>query len=147
MDLSTFEVKKLLYTWYKSIDNHVSVSELIPMLYAGDLEMHYPEGIVKTQEGFISWYNNYVNQFFDGEHNVKMMDIEIKGETAITKLLLNWQTLIWNPPEARSKWIGCDIYETFGLIRDKRSSNAVINLFIVDKVELMEGSASFTVKL
>ena len=57
------------------------------------------------------------------------------------KLVVNWQARVWNPPDAKSKWLGMDARQTWvvGLSEDGRP---VIQKYVVDGIDLMEGSSS-----
>ena len=72
---------------------------------------------------------------------MKMLDIVCNGETAAVKLVVNWQAHVWNPPAAKSKWLGFDALQTWMVTRDKKTGKAAIAAYVVDKLDPMEGSA------
>lgn len=140
--LTTREVNELVYTWYKKLDVHAPVEEVLPLLVSSGLEMRFPEGTLKTVDEFKGWYKKVTNLFFDETHAMKMLDIARDGETATVKLVVNWQAHVWNPPAAKSKWLGFDAVQTWIVKRDTKTGKAAIATYIVDKLDPMEGSAS-----
>ncbi len=141
-DLTNLEVNKLVYYWYKKLDVHAPVEEVLPLLASEGLEMQFPEGPLKGVDDFKKWYKTVTNRFFDEIHNMKMLNIDIDGEKATVKLVVNWQAHIWDPPAAKSKWLGFDAYQTWLVKRDAKSGKAVIATYIVDGLDPMECSAT-----
>ena len=139
--LKNIEVNWLVYDWYKKLDVHAPVEEIVPLLVSDGLEMRFPEATLKSIEEFKGWYNRVTNLFFDETHDMKMLDIDIDGETAVVKLVVNWQAHIWNPPAAKSKWLGFDAHQTWIVKRDKKTGKAAVAAYIVDLLDPMEGSA------
>ena len=39
---------------------------------------------------------------------------------ADVKLVVNWQAKVWNPPDAKSKWLGMDARQTWVVARSER---------------------------
>lgn len=140
MSLTNLEINQLVYDWYKKLDVHAPVEELTPLLASSGLEMKFPEATLTTMDEFKDWYKKVTNLFFDEIHNMKMLDINVNGHTATVKLVVNWQAKIWNPPAAKSQWLGFDAAQTW--IVKKEDERAVIQQYIVDGLDPMEGSAS-----
>ncbi len=138
--LTTLDVNDLVYTWYKKLDVHAPVEELVPLLASENLEMIFPEATLTTIDGFKGWYKNVTNLFFDEIHNMKMLDIAIDGDKAVVKLIVNWQAKVWNPPAAKSKWLGFDAIQSW-IVSKNADGKAVIQQYTVDKLDPMEGSA------
>jgi hypothetical protein len=139
--LTNLEANQLVYNWYKKLDVHAPVEEVLPLLMSEGLEMRFPEGTLRTLEDFKGWYSKVTNLFFDEVHDMKMLNIELDGETATVKLVVNWQARIWVPPSAKSKWLGFDAHQTWIVKRDKKTGKAVVATYIVDFLDPMEGSA------
>lgn len=140
--LTQLEVNDLVYTWYKKLDVHAPVEEVLPLLSSEGPEMRFPEATIRTIDEFKGWYKKVTNLFFDEIHAMKMLNIDLNGESATVKLVVNWQAHVWNPPAAKSKWLGFDALQTWIIKRDKNTGKAVIGTYIVDKLDPMEGSAS-----
>ncbi|TYQ13280.1 UNVERIFIED_CONTAM: SnoaL-like protein [Acetivibrio alkalicellulosi] len=139
--LTQLEVNELVFKWYKKLDIHANVEELLPMVISEGLEMRFPEATLTSIEEFKNWYDVVINKFFDEIHTLSMVNIEIDEDQAKVKVIVNWQAKVWNPPDAKSKWLGFDAYQTWIVKRDPISKKAVIATYIVDELDPMEGSA------
>lgn len=141
-NLTNLELNELVFTWYKKLDVHAPVEDVLPLLISDGLEMRFPEGTLTSIDAFKEWYSVVTNKFFDETHNMKMLNFEINGEEATVKLVVNWQAKVWNPPAAKSKWLGFDAYQTWIVKRDPATGKAVVATYIVDKLDPLEGSAT-----
>jgi hypothetical protein len=139
--LSAQEVDKLARDWYRALDVHVPFDELIPMVASEGLKMVFPEGTMEGVDGFRGWYDAVTHKFFDEVHTVKSVDSHVHGDHAHVKVVVNWQAKVWNPPDAKSKWLGFDAYQTWEVARGD-SGGPVVVTYIVDELKPMEGSAS-----
>ena len=126
--------------WYQKLDVHVPMVEVLPMLADDDLEMVFPETTVYGYAGFEGWFQKVIRLFFDEVHTVTSVDSVIDGDTAIVKVVVQWQASVWNAPEAFSKRINADAYQTWH-IKISRAGNMVITKYIVDDFVYREGSA------
>ena len=141
-DLDEAAVKELVDTWYKALDVHAPVDQLVPMVAANGLEMYWPEGPTFGVDEFKGWYEKVTHTFFDEVHTMKELEITPRGSEADVKLVVNWQAKVWNPPDATSKWLGMDARQTWVVTRSDDGSRAVIQKYVVDGMDLMPGSAS-----
>lgn len=139
--LTDQEVDKLARDWYHALDVHVPVEDLLPMLASDGLSMVFPEATLHGIEGFKGWYRDVTHRFFDEVHTVKEVDAKPRGDDRTVKVVVNWQAKVWNPPDAKSKWLGFDAYQTWVVTRAP-SGKAVILEYTVDELRPMEGSAS-----
>ncbi|HEY8642553.1 MAG TPA: nuclear transport factor 2 family protein [Candidatus Dormibacteraeota bacterium] len=139
--LGKAEVKDMVDAWYRALDVHAPVAELLPMLADEGLEMRFPEATLKGQPAFVEWYEGVTRKFFDEIHDMKELNIDPAGDEANVKLVVNWQAKVWNPPDAKSKWLGFDAYQTWIVKRSPQSGRPVIATYIVDELRPMEGSA------
>lgn len=139
--LTEFEVKQLVDYWYAQLDVHVPVEELLLMLTDQDLEMKFPEATLRGQAQFKQWYEGVTRKFFDEAHKIKEVHITSAGDRADVKLVVNWQAHIWNPPDAKSKWLGFDAAQTWVVKRSAETQKPIIVTYIVDALTPMEGSA------
>jgi hypothetical protein len=103
--------------------------------------MRFPEATLKGQPAFVEWYEGVTRKFFDEIHDMKELNIDPAGDEANVKLVVNWQAKVWNPPDAKSKWLGFDAYQTWIVKRSPQSGRPVIATYIVDELRPMEGSA------
>ena len=139
--LTDQEVEKLAHDWYRALDVHVPIEELWPMLATEGLAFVFPEGERNGVEGFRVWYEAVTHRFFDEVHTVKEVKSKPNGNTADVSVVVNWQAKIWDAPEANSKWLGFDAYQTWVVARGPKGT-PVIQKYVVDSLKAMEGSAS-----
>jgi hypothetical protein len=140
-DLDEAAVKKLVEDWYKALDVHAPVDEVVSMVAANGLECYWPEGPTFGVDEFKGWYDKVTHLFFDEVHTLKTLEITPRGNEADVKLVVNWQAKVWNPPDAKSKWLGMDARQTWVVKRSDDGSGAVILKYIVDGMDLMPGSS------
>ena len=139
--LTEAHVRKLVDDWYHALDVHVPFEEIVPFVASSGLEMYWPEGPTFGVDGFQGWYERVTRTFFDEVHTMKDLVITPRGEEADVKLVVNWQARVWNPPDAKSKWLGMDARQTW-VVRRSEDGRAVIAKYVVDGIDLMEGSAT-----
>jgi hypothetical protein len=139
--LTEAEVKKLVDDWYVALDVHAPVEDLVPMVASSGLEMYWPEGPTFGVDEFKGWYDRVTHTFFDEVHTMKELAISPRGDQADVKLVVNWQARVWNPPDAKSKWLGMDARQTW-VVRRSDDGRPVIQKYVVDGLDLMEGSSS-----
>src|SRR6202521_2009832 len=135
--LGKAEGKDMVDAWYRALDVHAPVGELLPMLADEALEMRFPEATVKGHQGFRGWYDTVTRRFFDETHQMKELDIKTEGDQADVKLCVHWEAKIWDPPDAKSKWLGFDAYQTWIVQRSPESGRPVIITYIVDELRPM----------
>jgi len=139
--LTESEVKELVDAWYKALDVHAPVEELVPLVASEGLEMYWPEGPTFGVDEFKGWYHKVTHLFFDEVHTMKTLEITPRGNEADVKLVVNWQAKVWNPPDPNSKWLGMDARQTWVVTRSEDGSRAVIKKYVVDGMDLMPGSS------
>jgi hypothetical protein len=139
--LTEAEVKKLVDDWYLALDVHAPVEELVRLVASNGLEMYWPEGPTFGVDEFKGWYDRITHTFFDEVHTMKELAISPRGDEADVKLVVNWQARVWNPPDAKSKWLGMDARQTW-VVRRSDDGRPVIQKYVVDGLDPMEGSAS-----
>ena len=140
--LADTEVKEFVDRWYQLLDTHAPVEQLLPLLADDELEMRLPETTTHGHAGFKQWYDTVVNRFFDEVHALKELAVDTGGDEARVRLVVNWQAKIWNPPAAKSEWIGFDAGQTWTMRRSATTGRPEILLYSVDSFVPMEGSAT-----
>ena len=138
-------IRELAEAWYQKLDEHVPMVELLPMLANENLEMRFPEGTVRGHAGFEGWYQRVIRLFFDEMHVVNEVTASISPdapESAEVNLVVNWQARRWNPPAAKSEWLGFDAYQRWVVEQTPQTGELVIRTYIVDELVPMEGSAA-----
>ena len=139
--LTQQSIQTLAEAWYKKLDVHAPMVELLPLLADEELEMVFPDATVYGHAGFEGWFQRVIRIFFDEVHTVKEVSSEISGDTASVKVVVQWEASVWNAPEANSKRIMLDAYQTWE-VKQLQDERIVITKYTVDKLQYAEGSAS-----
>jgi len=137
---SEAQIRQLAEDWYHKLDVHAPFEELVPLVASSGLEMFWPEGPTYGVDEFKGWYERVTRTFFDEVHDIKEVLLTPQDDAAEVKVVVNWQCRVWNPPEPKSKWLGMDARQTW-IVRSE-DGRAVIQKYVVDGLDLMEGSAS-----
>ena len=142
MALTEEGIRVLVTEWYRALDRHDELGEVLPYLLDDGLEMRFPEATELGHAGFAAWYKVVTNRFFDETHTVTSVDITALDErSASVSVVVNWQARIWNPPAAKSEWLGFDAYQSWQLVAAP-DGTAKLKTYVVDRMEPMPGSAS-----
>ena len=136
------DIRAAVADWYRALDRHDDLPSVLPYLVDDGLEMRFPEVTSRGHAGFADWYKAVTNRFFDEVHTVSTVDIsELSPDQAWVKVLVNWQARVWNPPAAKSLWLGFDAYQTWEMVPGP-DGRPLVKTYIVDSLEPMPGSAS-----
>jgi hypothetical protein len=135
------EAEKLATQWYRKLDVHAPLEEVLPLLDQDDLEMQFPEATLRGTGEFEKWYDRVTNIFFDEVHTLKDVKTEPTKEGALVKVVVRWEASTWNPPEAASRRIRLDAYQTWLVTRSPSTGKAVIARYTVDELVYDKDSA------
>lgn len=138
--LNESEIQQLAVDWYHLLDVHAPLEDLLPLLADEDLFFQFPEGPANGRAGFTEWYDRVTRLFFDEVHTVTEVRSSQAGDHADVKVVVNWQAHTWNPPEAKSQWLGFDAFQTWVVRRSPETQKPIIVRYIVDALTPMEGS-------
>jgi len=138
--LSQQSINEFAENWYKLLDVHAPQVDFLPLLANKELEMVFPEATIYGHAGFEGWFQRVIRIFFDEVHTVKEVSPQIDGDSASVKVVVQWEASLWNAPEAYSKRIKCDAYQTWEM--KIIAGNLVITKYIVDEIKYHEGSAT-----
>ena len=138
--LTDKSIRAFAEEWYRALDRHDVLEDVLPNLIDDGLEMVFPEGTSRGHEGFTAWYKAVTNRFFDEEHTVTAVIPRIDGEAAEVQVNVNWQAKIWNPPAATSTWLGFDADQTWVVVATEDGPK--IKKYVVNELAPMPGSAS-----
>lgn len=139
--LTAEEIDHLARDWYRMLDVHVPMVEILPLLADEGLEMVFPEATVYGHAGFEGWYQGVIRIFFDEVHVVKVVEPQIDGTRADVHVVVHWEASVWKPPAAKSERISLDADQTWVVQRDPASGRAVVSRYVVNGFEYHEGSA------
>ena len=139
--LTELEVIELAHKWYAMLNTHAPLAEFLPLLASEGLVMKFPEDTLEGIDAFKEWHKTVTHQFFDQDHNIKFMETELEGNGAKVRIIVRWQARSWEPPVAKSTWLGYDAYQSWRVERSPESGKAVIKAYSVDAFMPLEGSA------
>lgn len=139
--LTNESIEQLAIDWYRKLDVHAPMVEVLPMLIDEGLEMVFPEATVYGYAGFEGWFQRVIRIFFDEVHTVKSTESTIDGDTASVKVVVKWEASVWNAPDAYSKRITLDAYQTWE-VKAGENDTVLITKYTVDDLKYYEGSAT-----
>ena len=139
--LTEQEIRELAEVWYRKLDVHAPMVEVLPMLAEDGLEMRFPEATLTTMAEFEGWYQRVIRIFFDEVHRVKSVTAQIDGQTARVHVVVEWQASVWNPPAAASARIKLDADQSWVVTRSAVTGKPVISVYTVNGLDYHEGSA------
>lgn len=142
--LTKDEVRQMVLDWYRALDVHEPLVDVLQYVSESELEMVFPEATLSSLADFEGWYQTVIRVFFDEVHTMKELDISLSnnGTQADVKLVVYWEASRWNPPAARSERLMMDAYQTWTVKRSPASGKAVITRYVVDELKLKPGSVS-----
>lgn len=140
--LTKAEVQQLAADWYKKLDVHAPLVELLPMVADEGLTMKFPEATLRTLAEFEAWYTGVIRIFFDEVHTLKQVNVALNGEDeAKVDVVVHWEASVWKAPARNSERIRLDAYQTWTVRRSEKTGLPVIAVYTVDKLVYDEGSA------
>jgi hypothetical protein len=141
LPLSANEVHQLASDWYRKLDVHAPLVEVLPLLASDQCEMVFPEATLRGLADFEQWYERVIRIFFDEVHTLKDVSSEIHEDGADVHVVVYWEASVWNAPNATSKRIKLHAYQTWFVKRDAISGAPVIAKYTVDRLEYSPDSA------
>jgi hypothetical protein len=137
--LNENNIKDLAVAWYKKLDVHAPMVEILPFIVDDGLEMVFPEATVYGWSGFEGWYQRVIRIFFDEEHTVRECVSEINGDSAVVKVVVEWHASVWNPPAEKSDRIMLLAYQTWEV--KEIDGTVKVTKYVVDDLKYLDGSA------
>ena len=137
--LTQESIREMAEVWYRKLDIHAPMVEILPFLVDDGLEMVFPEATIYGWAGFEGWYQGVIRIFFDEAHTVKVCDSEIDGDKATTKVVVQWEASVWKPPAEKSERIVLDAYQTWEVVY--QDGTPKVKRYVVDELKYHEGSA------
>jgi ketosteroid isomerase-like protein len=139
--LSEAEVRAFVDDWYlDKLDSHAPTDEIAAMV-TDDVEFVLPETTFRGRDNFRAWCERIYNTFFDEVHTIEELSVTPQGDRADVKVHVNWQARVWQPPAAKSKWLGFDAYQTWEVRRSPETGRLAVQRYVVDRFEPMPGSS------
>lgn len=133
-------VRSFVAEWFSALDRHAPEQEVLPLV-AEDPTVVLPEATLRSVAEFREWYRTVTHRFFDETHTLTRLDVRLDSpEEAAVSLVVNWQANIWDPPAAKSVWLGFDATQDWTVVR--RDGRLAISVYDVKELAPMPGSAS-----
>jgi len=139
--LTATEISEFATAWYKKLDVHVPMVEVLPQLAHEGLVMKFPETTAYGLADFEAWYQRVIRIFFDEVHTVKEVTPVIRGNQAEVHVVVEWQASVWNAPQPKSSRIVLDADQTWTVQRSSRTGGIEITNYTVNGLNYHEGSA------
>ena len=135
-------VQSFAARWYQALDRHDDVESVLAYLIDEGLELHFPEGTSRGHSGFRDWYQAVTHRFFDEVHTLREVTVtDTTADSLQARVVVNWQAKIWNPPDAKSQWLGFDAYQTWTVVTGPSGALQIAE-YTVDELRPMPGSAA-----
>jgi hypothetical protein len=126
------QIKAFADAWYRALDVHTPVEDLLPLLADSDLEMIFPERTLYSVDDFKTWYAGgtysdgttapgVTRVFFDEDHIVVGLEARITADRADVSVMVAWQASWYEPPAAKSKRTSLNATQTWTLRRSIRN--------------------------
>jgi hypothetical protein len=129
----TEEVKKFVRQWFRKLDVHPHVEEMLPWVADEKLVMKMPdrEEPFYRHEGFKEWYQG-AEKFFDQVHTIKGLKITHTQDTAKVEVILQWQRSVSAAPDAERERLGFFVAQTWELERSPQTQEFLIVTYKID---------------
>jgi hypothetical protein len=135
------EIADFAAEWYRKLDVHAPMVDVLPFLAEEGLVMKFPEATARGLADFESWYQRVIRIFFDEVHTVKEVSAQIHGNEADVHVVVQWEASVWNPPAPSSARIKLDADQTWQMRRSRRTGNLEITSYTVNALNYHPGSA------
>jgi hypothetical protein len=139
--LTAANIEKFVAAWFYALDIHAPVAECQSYLASRELEMIFPERILRSYADFSEWLAIIYQRFFDENHNVQSVVIQsINDTTANLEVIVGWQASWFIPPNAKSKRTSMDAYQSWVIqTSDLNPYGLVIVKYYVDRFAYAPG--------
>jgi hypothetical protein len=139
--LTLREISDFAAMWYRKLDVHAPMVEVLPFLAEEGLVMQFPETTAHGLADFESWFQRVIRIFFDEVHTVKECTPKISGNEAEVHVVVLWEASVWNPPAPNSARIKLDADQTWKVRRSERTGGLEITMYNVNGLNYHPGSA------
>ena len=139
--LTPREISDFAVMWYRKLDVHAPMVEVLPFLAEDGLVMKFPETTAHGLADFESWFQRVIRIFFDEVHTVKDCTPKISGNEAEVHVVVQWEASVWNPPAPNSSRIKLDADQTWKVRRSERTGGLEITMYNVNGLNYHPGSA------
>ncbi|MBP1466980.1 nuclear transport factor 2 family protein [Candidatus Chloroploca sp. M-50] len=128
--LTEAAIRRFVAAWYEALDFHVPIEQAYALLADEGLNMQFPDGDIRDYNSFKTWYDRVTNLFFDENHYVQQVEMQIDGDTAVLDVIVGWQASWWEAPAAKSKRVSMDATQRWTVrSSDKNAFGMVIEIY------------------
>ena len=140
--LTKAEVEDMVNDWYRALDVHKPIAEVLQYASEAELEMVLPEATLHNLAEFEQLVQVWYRSFFDEVHTMQSLNTTISpdGQKADIKLVVRWEASRWTPPAPRSERLKMDAYQTWVVKRSPKSGKPAITRYVVDELKPLPGS-------
>jgi hypothetical protein len=133
-------VRLFVQDWFSALDRHAPEQDVLPFLTDEAPTVVLPEGTLRSVAEFRGWYDTVTHRFFDEAHTLTSLDVQLVSPLeAQVSLVVNWQATIWDPPAAKSGWLGFDATQAWTVVLS--GGRPRISVYDVRALDPMPGSA------
>jgi hypothetical protein len=137
-DLTESEVKQFVDDWYRKLDVHAPIAEVLPLLDA-TLVMQLPETTLHGLAEFTTWYEGVIHTFFDEVHTLQSLKISTSGDRADVSLVVRWEASRWRAPAPTSERLAFDADQRWTVVRSPQTHQPAIATYIVNSLTPLPG--------
>ena len=126
-------------SWFAALDRKDDLDTVSENFDFEHLYLRFPEGEFRGYEGFVTWYRSAMDSYFDTQHTVHEVDVDLKDDgTADVRVVVTWRASTWTPPAAHSQRVGFDIKQRWSVVADPQG-RPLIESYIVEEVQPSAG--------
>lgn len=104
MNVTKEMVLDFLANWYRMMDSHAPLEEVLQSVAPDQFRMQIIDGpMIEGEAGFTEWYMEKISTSFDSLHMVHSIDVTVHGDTADAVILADWSGRNWVVPGVKSE--------------------------------------------
>jgi hypothetical protein len=115
-------IRKFVAAWYHALDVHAPVAECWRFLADRDLVMEFPDGKIRDFDSFNNWYDRVTHLFFDENHTVQSVAVDLRGDEGVLDIVVGWQASWFEPPAAKSKRTSMNATQRWTVRRSEKNA-------------------------
>jgi len=128
--VSKSEVEQFIGDWFRKLDIHPPIADLLRFLADEKLVMNMSERQFHHHEGFAEWYRG-VARFRNQSHRVKALEMDLEHDRATVKMIVRWERTdeLGEDPALRQAFYAA---QTWLLERSPQTRDLFIVMYTVD---------------
>ncbi len=138
--MEKLRILMLVRNWFKGITDQIASEQLLGMFSSLRYEIIFPEATLTDAQSFNKWYEEVKEAFFDQQHIIRQIEIDLHDDKAELALWVTWRGKTRNANHSRAQEMDFDAFQIWHVV--KESGNWVIQNYKV--VKLMNNKESNT---